>query len=98
MKRFFLVALAAFALLTPNFAAAQDALRLVYRPELRAFVPAPQQAKPAAPVSTLTPAETIARHQAMVRGHRVNPNGHVAMTAHCDQLVKQAIEAAARDN
>ena len=97
MKRFFLVAIAAFALLIPNVAAAQG-VRLVYRPELRAFVPVPEQAKPTAPAATLTPAETIARHEAMARGHRVNPNGHVAMTAHCDRMVTQATEAALKVN
>ena len=94
MKRFFFVVVAAFALLIPNVASAQGA-RLIYRPELRAFVPAPQQATPAAQAPTLTPAETIARHEAMARGYRVNANGHsAATTAHCDRMIKQATEAA----
>ena len=93
MKRFFFVAISAFALSIPSLAAAQGT-PLVYRPELRAYVPAPQQAPPSAPASTLTPNEVIAKHEAMARGHRVNPNHSAAATHHCDQMVKQATEAA----
>lgn len=95
MKRFFLITVAAFALLTPTLASASDGPRLVYRPELRAFVPVVQtQAKPTAPASTLTPAQTIGRHEAMAAGIRANTRG--TSTAHCDRLVAEARAAAVK--
>lgn len=98
MKRVFLVTAAAFVLLTPGFAAASDAPRLVYRHELRAFVPVSQPARTSAPASSLTPAETVARHEAMARGHRVNPRGNAAAAAHCERVVTQAVAMARHAN
>ena len=90
MKRFFLIPLAALALLVPTLAAASDGPRLVYRPELRTLVPVVQtEAKPTAPPSQLTPAEVINVHQAMAAGQRANPRTS-NLTAHCDRLVVEA--------
>jgi len=95
MKRFLSVVIATLALLVPTVAAASDAPRLVYRPELRAYVPvAEKTAKPAAPAITLTPAEIIARHQPMAAGLRAKPRGNIAATAHCDRLIAEARAAA----
>lgn len=91
MKRFFLITVAAVALLTPALASASDGPRLVYRPELRAFVPVAQtQTKPAAPPSTLTPVQTIGRHEAMAAGIRANARGHNTAATHCDRLIAEA--------
>jgi hypothetical protein len=86
MKRFTLLAVAAFALLVPTVAGAQAPY--VYRPELRAWVFVP---KPAPGVfAARTPGETIARHEAMANGYR---GGRMAQAAaHCDRMIKQARE------
>jgi len=64
----------------------------VYRPELRAWVFVP---KPAPGVfEARTPAETIARHEAMANGYRGTRMAHAAV--HCDRMVKEAREALRR--
>ncbi len=72
MKRFTtLLAAAAFTLLVPTVAGAQAPY--VYRPELRAWVFVP---KPAPGVfEARTPAENIARHEAMANGYRGTTHG-----------------------
>ena len=98
MKRLFLVMLAAAALLLPTLASAQG-VTLVYRHELRGMVPAPAPAAPTEMkvVETVapTPAEIIARHEAMAVGLRANANarGGAAVAAdHCDRLIAAARE------
>ena len=90
MKRFTLLAVAAFALLVPTAAGAQAPY--VYRPELRAWVFVP---KPAPGVfEARTPAETIARHEAMANGFRGTRMAQAAV--HCDRMIKEAREALRR--
>lgn len=91
MKRFTtLLAAAAFTLLVPTVAGAQAPY--VYRPELRAWVFVP---KPAPGVfEARTPAETIARHEAMANGYRGTRMAQAAV--HCDRMVKEAREALRR--
>ena len=91
MKRFTtLLAAAAFTLLVPTVAGAQAPY--VYRPELRAWIFVP---KPAPGVfEARTPAETIARHEAMANGYRGTRMAHAAV--HCDRMVKEAREALRR--
>lgn len=90
MKRITLLAAVAFALLLPTAAAAQAPY--VYRPELRAWVFVP---KPAPGVlAARTPAETIARHEAMANGFRGTRMAQAAV--HCDRMVKEAREALRR--
>ena len=91
MKRFTtLLAAAAFTLLVPNVADAQAPY--VYRPELRAWVFVP---KPAPGVlEGRTPAENIARHEAMANGYRGTRMAQAAM--HCDRMAKEAREALRR--
>jgi hypothetical protein len=85
MKRFTtLLAAAAFTFLVPTVASAQAPY--VYRPELRAWVFVP---KPAPGVFTpRTPAETIARHEAMANGFRGTRMAQAAV--HCDRMIKEA--------
>lgn len=89
MKRFILLAVAAAALLVPTFARAQGST-FVYRPELRQWVvaPPPVEAPKAAP---LTPAERIAKHEAMGRAYRGTRMAQSA--AHCDRMIQEAREA-----
>jgi hypothetical protein len=90
MKRITLLAAVAFALLLPTAAAAQAPY--VYRPELRAWVFVPT---PAAGVfAPRTPAENIARHEAMADGYRGTRMAQAAV--HCDRMVKEAREALRR--
>ena len=90
MKRFTLLAVAAFALLVPTVAGAQAPY--VYRPELRAWVFVP---KPAPGVfEARTPAETIARHEAMANGFRGTRMAQAAV--HCDRMTKEARETLRR--
>jgi hypothetical protein len=102
MKRFFLIAAAASALLVPTLAAAQGGT-MVYRPELRGYVWVPTTQVPAVPVAKKapTPAEIIARHEAMAIGLRANPNprgGAVTAAVHCDRLIAEARETIRRNN
>ena len=87
MKRFTLLAVAACALLIPTVAGAQAPF--VYRPELRGWIPVPKAA-PAAVAAPRTPAETIARHEAMAIGYRGTRMAQAAV--HCDRMIKQARE------
>ena len=87
MKRFTtLLAAAAVALLVPTVAGAQAPY--VYRPELRAWVYVPTPAPGV--FAPRTPAETIARHEAMANGYRGTRMAQAA--AHCDRMIKQARE------
>ena len=98
MKRLLLVMLAAAALLLPTLASAQG-VPLVYRHELRGMAPAPalHARTDMRVVETVpsTPAEIIARHEAMAVGLRANANarGGAAVAAdHCDRLIAAARE------
>jgi hypothetical protein len=97
MKRFFLVTVTALALV-PSLASAQG-WTFVYRPELRGMIAVPTQqvaAEPKAVVDKVppTPAEIVARHEAMARGYRARANdrsgANVVAAAHCDRLIAQA--------
>ena len=98
MKRFFLIALTASSLLVPAVAYPQGVI-LVYRPELRGMIAVPAPRLPAVAKAVVekvppTPAEVIARHEAMAAGLRANANlrGGAAIAAdHCDRLVAAAL-------
>lgn len=91
MKRFTLLAIAAFVLLSSTVAAAQAPF--VYRPELRGWIPVPQTAPKA--VTPRAAGETIARHEAMAQGYRGTRMAQAAV--HCDRMVKEAREAIPRE-
>ena len=104
MKRFHFTAIAAFALLVPVLASAQD-VTLVYRHELRGMVtvpsPQPQPAAAAVERVPLSPQQVIAKHEAMVIGFRANANargGAAVATVHCERLIAQAHQALRRNN
>ena len=84
MKRLALFVTAAFVLLTPALASAQAPY--VYRPELRAWVFVPKAAPTA--VAQHSPAEHIARHEAMAQHHRGTRMAQAA--EHCDRMIKEA--------
>jgi hypothetical protein len=87
MKRFTLLAVTAFALLTPTVAFGQAAF--TYRPELRGWIPNPPAATGVMKARTL--GETIVRHEAMAQGYRGTRMAQAA--AHCDRIIKDAREA-----
>jgi hypothetical protein len=90
MKRVTLLSIAVAVLLVPAFASA-EALKFVYRRELRQWIAVPAPVEGAA-VATLTPQEKAARHEAMAHAYR---GGRQAQAAdHCDRMMKQAREAA----
>ena len=93
MKRFFFVAVAAFALLVPMLTFAQD-VKTVYRPEVHGTIVAVPQAPSTpvvkAPKAPLTPAQVIARHEPMANGYRVANRVNAAAVAHCERLVAEA--------
>ena len=91
MKRFYLVAVTAFALLVPTVTFAQ--VKTVYIPGAHPRVVVVQ------PVGTstakvekapLTPAQVIAIHTPMAAAQRVNTRVNYSAVAHCDQLVAEA--------
>jgi hypothetical protein len=92
MKRFFLVAIAAFALLVPTLTFAQ--VQTVYIPGAhpRVVVVQPQNDTPTEKVEKLpvTPAQVIARHEPMANGYRAANRVNYSAVAHCDRLVEQA--------
>jgi hypothetical protein len=93
MKRILVIAITAGALLIPNFASAQG-VSVIYRHELRSFVVVPAAKTPKAVASAPTPAEIIARHEAMAAGLRANPRSSIGQAAvHCDRLVAEARQA-----
>ena len=92
MKRFTLLAIAAFVLLSPTVVGAQAPF--VYRPELRGWIPVPQSA-PTAVVTPRSAGETIVRHEAMAQGYRGTRMAQAAV--HCDRMVTQAREAIRRE-
>ena len=91
MKRFTLLAIAAFVLLSPTVVGAQAPF--VYRPELRGWIPVPQAALK--DVTPRTSGETVARHEAMAQGYRGTRMAQAAV--HCDRMVTQAREAMRRE-
>jgi acyl-CoA hydrolase len=92
MKRFFVVTIAACALLVPTLTLAQ--VRTVYIPGAhpRVVVVQPDNETPTAKVekAPLTPAQVIARHEPMANGHRTANRVNHSAVAHCDRLVAQA--------
>jgi hypothetical protein len=89
MKRFTRIAVATFALLVPTFAAAQNPVKMVYRPELRTMVPV--KAVVAGNPILRSRREEIARHEAMAAGYKVaaNHNGVGNFAVHCDRLIAE---------
>jgi hypothetical protein len=91
MKRFSLLAAAAFALLAPSFVSAGP-VKLVYRPEFRAYV----MAKPETKGETVARSrkEEIAFHEAMAMAYRTaNRKGVFDPALHCDRLIAQLRKA-----
>ena len=93
MKRFFLVTLAAFALLVPTLTFAQG-VKTVYRPEVHGTIIVVPQA-PAIPVAKvakapLTPAGVITLHQPMANSYRVANRVNYSAVAHCERAVAKA--------
>ena len=93
MKRFFLVTVAAFALLVPTLSFAQG-VKTVYRPEVHGTVIVVPQA-PATPVVRAekvpaTPANVIAVHKPMANSYRVANRVNHAAVAHCERAVAAA--------
>jgi hypothetical protein len=90
MKRLFVVAITALALLVPTLTFAQ--VKTVYIPGTHPRVVVVQPETPSVKVerAPLTPAEVIARHQPMAGMHRVNPRVNYSAVAHCDRLVAEA--------
>ena len=93
MKRFFLAAIAAFALLVPTVSAAQ--VKTVYIPGAhpRVVVVPPENEAPAVAKvekAPLTPAEVIARHEPMANRFRSANRVDYSAVAHCDRMVAQA--------
>ena len=99
MKRFFFVAIAAFALLVPALTVAQ--VKTVYVPGSHpsVVVVAPDKETPTAKVeqAPLTPVQVIAVHRPMANGYRTANRVNYAAVAHCDRLVAEA-RAALRKN
>ena len=92
MKRFFFVAVAAFALLVPTLTFAQ--VKTVYIPGAhpRVVVVQPEREAPAAKVekAPLPPAQVIARHEPMANSYRAATRVNYSAVAHCDRLIAQA--------
>jgi hypothetical protein len=88
MKRFYLLTIAALALLVPTIANAGQA-PFVYRPELRQWVPVPPE--PSKSVITRTLRDEIARHLNMANAYRGTRMAQAAV--HCDRMMAQLREA-----
>ena len=92
MRRFFFVAIAAFALLVPTLTFAQ--VKTVYIPGAHpsVVVVQPDNETPAPKVekAPLTPAQVIARHEPMAAALRGNPRVNYPAVAHCDRLIAEA--------
>ena len=99
MKRFFFVAIAAFALLVPTMTFAQ--VKTVYipgaHPRVVVVQPENEEPTPRFEKAPLTPAQVIARHETMAAAQRGNPRVNYSAVAHCDRLVADA-RAALRKN
>jgi hypothetical protein len=87
MKRFFLLIVAALALLVPPVANAGQA-PFVYRPELRQWVPVPPE--PGKGQITRTLREEVARHERMAHAYRGTRMAHAAV--HCDRMMARLRE------
>ncbi len=92
MKRFFFVAIAAFALLVPTLTFAQVTTVYIPGAHPRVVVVQPDSETPAlqAAKAPLTPAQVIAQHEPMANGYRTANRVNYAAVAHCDRLVAQA--------
>ena len=92
MKRFFVAAVAAFALLVPTLTFAQ--VKTVYIPGAhpRVVVVQTEKAAPAVTVAKapLTPAQVISRHEPMANAYRIANRVNHSAISHCDRLVAQA--------
>lgn len=98
MKRFF-VAATAVALLAPTFAFAQVTTVYIPGAHPRVVVVQPEKQTPSRKVekAPLTPAQIIARHEAMAAAYRSHPRVNYSAVAHCDREVAKA-RAALRRN
>lgn len=86
MKPFVHIAVLAFALLIPAFAAAETPFKMVYRPELRGWVPVYDTTQLAP--TELSRNEQIERHVAMAQALRGTARKGVYDPAiHCDRLI-----------
>ena len=92
MKRFFFVAIAAFALLAPSVSFAEGTAVYIPGAHPRVVVVQPETAPPAlkAQQGPLTPAQVIARHDPMANGYRTANRVNQSAAAHCDRMVAQA--------
>ena len=92
MKRFFFVAVAAFALLVPTLTFAQ--VKTVYIPGAHPRVVVVQTAKdtptPKVERARLTPVQVIGRHEPMAAAHRATPRVNYSAVAHCERLITEA--------
>lgn len=90
MKRFFFVAVAAFALLVPTLTFAQ--VKTVYIPGAhpRVVVVQPEEAPAKVEKAPLTPEQVIARHEPMANAYRAATRVNYSAVAHCDRLVAGA--------
>src|SRR5688500_1949117 len=99
MKRFFVVTIAAFALLVPTLTFAQVTTVYIPGAHPRVVVVPPTQDRPAAKVekAPLTPVQVIALHEPMAAAYRGGARVNYSAVAHCDRLVAEA-RAALRKN
>jgi hypothetical protein len=95
MKRFFFIAVAAFALLVPALTFAQG-VNTVYIPGAhpRVEVVPPAQQTPTVKVekAPLTPIQVLAVHEPMAAAYRGNSRVNYSAVAHCDRLIAAARE------
>jgi hypothetical protein len=87
MKRFFIVAIAALALLVPALTFAQVTTVYIPGAHPRVVVVQPQNVTPA---PALTPAQVIAHHEPMAAAQRGSTRVNYPAVAHCDRLVAEA--------
>jgi len=92
MTRFFVIAIAAFALLVPTLTSAQVKTTYIPGAHPRVVVVQPAQETPTANVvkAPLTPAQIIARHAPMAAAHRGGARVNYSAAAHCDRLIADA--------
>lgn len=92
MKRFSFVAIAAFALLVPAVSFAQGTAVYIPGAHPRVVVVQPEKQAPSvkAQQPSLTPAQVIARHDAMANSYRAANRANQSAAAHCDRMVAQA--------
>jgi hypothetical protein len=95
MKRLFVVAVALIALVLPTLTFAQG-VKTVYRPEVHGTIIVLPET-PVAPIvkaekAKRTPAEVIARHEAMANAYRNATRVNYSAVAHCERGAAKARE------